>query len=304
MNQHLQQVVSFIQQNDSMTVEEKNALLKSLKDANKELEITVFKLDRTEKVKKTTAILLEETIEELEQKRKSVEAQNRDLEIEGALERVRVVAMSMAKPDDLLSICETMFHELKKLGFTDLRNAMINIHYDAQNYLLNYDYAENTGRTVTSFTYNSHPIVDNIIQHAKQSFDSFTEMIYSGKALDDLRAFRKANGEADDARLNSIDALCYYFYSTGTGAIGISLFNIANEEKLNVLKRFRNVFDLAYKRYADITNAEAQAREAQIQLALERVRARTMAMQHSDELSETAVLLFHQLMSLELNVKG
>ena len=41
--------------------------------------------------------------------------------------------------------------------------------------------------------------------------------------------------------------------------------------------------------------AEAQARESQIQLALERVRARTMAMQRSDELGEAASLLFQQV---------
>ncbi|MDQ3843223.1 MAG: hypothetical protein M3342_04310 [Bacteroidota bacterium] len=57
------------------------------------MEILAFKLDRTEKVKRTTAILLEETIEELEQKRKAVEAQNRELEMEAALERVRSQAM-------------------------------------------------------------------------------------------------------------------------------------------------------------------------------------------------------------------
>ncbi len=288
MNKHLQHILDNIQQNDKLTSEQKEQLLKFLKDADKELEITAFKLDRTEKVKRTTAILLEETIQELEQKRIAVEAQNRELEIEAALERVRAVAMSMTKPDDLLSICETMFHELKKLGFADLRNAMINIHYDEKSYLLNYDFAENTGRTVTSFVYNSHPIVDNIIQHAKQSFDSFTEMIYSGKKLDDLRAFRKNNGEADDERLDNIDALCYYFYSTGTGAVGISMFNTASQEQLNVLKRFRNVFDLAYKRYVDITKAEAQAREAQIETALERVRSRAMAMHTSKELKEVA----------------
>ena len=39
-------------------------------------------------------------------------------------------------------------------------------------------------------------------------------------------------------------------------------------------------------------------REAKIQLALERVRARTMAMQHSEELQETALLLFQQIEEL------
>src|SRR6187200_2365075 len=104
MNQHLQSILNVIQQDENLTAEQKTALIKSLKDADKELEITAFKLDRTEKVKRTTAILLEETIEELEQKRKAVETQNRELEIESSLERVRTVAMSMNKPDDVLKI--------------------------------------------------------------------------------------------------------------------------------------------------------------------------------------------------------
>src|SRR6188768_3332094 len=76
MNQHLQSILTTIQQDETITAEQKTALIKSLKDADKELEITAFKLDRTEKVKRTTAILLEETIEELEQKRKAIEETN------------------------------------------------------------------------------------------------------------------------------------------------------------------------------------------------------------------------------------
>ena len=53
--------------------------------------------------------------------------------------------------------------------------------------------------------------------------------------------------------------------------------------------------ELAYRRYIDIEQAEAQAREAQIELSLERVRARTMAMQKSDELQDVAILLFQQM---------
>jgi len=73
MNQHLQTLLDYIQQSEMLSSEEKNAFLNSLKAVDKELEINAFKLDRTEKVKRTTAILLEETIEELEQKRKAVE---------------------------------------------------------------------------------------------------------------------------------------------------------------------------------------------------------------------------------------
>ncbi len=73
MNPHLQNILDILQQLEGIGAEQKTAITKSLKDADKEFEITAFKLNRTEKVKRTTAIVLEETIEELEQKRKAVE---------------------------------------------------------------------------------------------------------------------------------------------------------------------------------------------------------------------------------------
>ena len=63
-------------------------------------------------------------------------------------------------------------------------------------------------------------------------------------------------------------------------------------------RSFRNVFEQTYTRFLDLQKAEAQARESQIQLALERVRARTMAMQKSDELTDVAELLFKQVNDL------
>ncbi len=43
---------------------------------------------------------------------KEIALKNRELEIESALERVRTVAMSMKKPDDLLKICEVSFKRI------------------------------------------------------------------------------------------------------------------------------------------------------------------------------------------------
>ncbi len=62
--------------------------------------------------------------------------------------------------------------------------------------------------------------------------------------------------------------------------------------------RFTIEFERTYTRFLDLQTAEAQARESQIQLALERVRARTMAMQKSDELTDVAELLFKQVNNL------
>ena len=101
-------------------------------------------------------------------------------------------------------------------------------------------------------------------------------------------------------RVENITSLYYYFYSIGIGSIGISAFSAIGAERLEMLKRFRNVFDLAYKRYTDITKAEAQAREAQIEAALERVSSRSMAMHKSEELSDVISIVSEQLQQLKV----
>jgi hypothetical protein len=229
---------------------------------------------------------------------KALAEKNRELEIESALERVRTVAMGMKKPDGLLHICEVLFIELKALGFSELRNALIHTFVDKQNYFFDYDYSDFTGGCISCIPYSGHPVIERFIKTMRKANDAFIEIEITGNELEEWKQFRKLNGEADDPRLDNIHALYYYNYSVGDGGIGISTYSSINAEKQEVLKRFRNVFDLGYRRYRDIQQAEVQARESQIQLALERVRARTMAMQHSDELAETASLLFKQISDL------
>jgi two-component system, NtrC family, sensor kinase len=104
MNKHLQNIETIIQQDQSFSAEQKSTILKSLKDADKELEITVFKLDRTEKVKRTTAILLEETIEELEQKRKAIEETN--LALHKSLEDLKATQQQLIHTEKMASLGE------------------------------------------------------------------------------------------------------------------------------------------------------------------------------------------------------
>jgi len=66
----------------------------------------------------------------------------------------------------------------------------------------------------------------------------------------------------------------------------------------DIFKRFAKVFEQTYTRFLDLQKAEAQARESQIEAALERVRSRTIAMQKSDELTESEVVVFKQLINL------
>ena len=104
MNQNLQKISEFLQTDLSLSAEEKASLTKAVADADKELEITAFKLERTEKVKRTTAILLEETIDELEQKRKAVEESN--LALQKLLEELKSTQAQLIQAEKMASLGE------------------------------------------------------------------------------------------------------------------------------------------------------------------------------------------------------
>jgi signal transduction histidine kinase len=80
MNAHLLIIAGLLQKTEPLSEDEKEVMRKALREADKEITISAFKLERTEKVKRTTTILLEETIEELEQKRMVVEESKAALE--------------------------------------------------------------------------------------------------------------------------------------------------------------------------------------------------------------------------------
>ncbi len=300
MNQRLQLILDFIQQNENLSAEKKEELIKAVKKVESDLTIAEFKLDRTEKVKRTTAILLEETIEELEQKRKSIEAQNKELEIESALERVRTMAMGMRKSEDLLEICEIIFTELRNMSFDALRNTMINIYDDEHRTFLNYDYSGFAGKIITSHTYDANPGITEHLQQIRSSKEAFSETIFGGKELETWLTYRIQIGDNVDPQDKHAEAMYYYFFSIGVGALGISTYRPISDERKNSLKRFRNIFELAYRRYTDISKAEAQAREAQIEAAMERVRAKAMAMHSSEDLAITIDSFFTELNALDV----
>jgi len=299
MNQNLQKIVDFLQNTQQLSVEDKISLAKAVKDAESVIAITASKLDRTEKVKRTTAILLEETIEELGQKQKAVEAQNRELEIESSLERVRAVALSMQNPSEMLEVCRNISKQLEFLKVKDIRNVQTAVIDEKKGTYLNYEYySRHDKQLATEVSYKTHPLQEEFATRMLKGAGEFFHTSLLGQEVRDWYEYQKTTNQFADSFLEEAKTLNYYIFSLGPVSLGISTYWPLVEEEINLFKRFRNVFELTYRRFLDIQKAEAQAHEAQIQLALERVRARTMAMQKSEELSETVAVLFHQFHTL------
>ncbi|RMA57300.1 ATP-binding protein [Ulvibacter antarcticus] len=229
------------------------------------------------------------------------EAQTREAKIEASLEKVRNVALTLKKSDDMLDIAQVLYEQLLELGFTKIRNAIIDIHNEDNETFLDYDYSHDMSSAVTLFSFYGDPVIEQQIKKVKSSNDAFFEIELKGKELEELIETRLRNGEKDDPRLRQIEQLTYNLYSFGNGAIGISNFGILDDDQKKILKRFRNVFTFAYQRYTDLANAEAQAREAKIEASLEKVRNVALGMKQSDHLLDIVKALYEQLLELGFN---
>ncbi len=104
MNRDLENIKISIEQSDELSQSKKEFLLKLIKAIDKELTIVEFKLERTEKVKRTTSVLLEETIDELEKKRTDVERANAALK--KSLEELKSAQAQLIQSEKMASLGE------------------------------------------------------------------------------------------------------------------------------------------------------------------------------------------------------
>ena len=232
------------------------------------------------------------------------EDQARESKIEASLERVRSKAMSMQKSEDLAAAITIVFEELDKLDLGMLRCGIGILNKEKRTAdVWTTTIADNN--TIVQVAGDEAMDIHPLLSGAFDAWLNQRDHKYTLKG-EDLTNYYKAVAKeniklpASQSLVSGFHETEQYYYNAVFSAGGLFAFrdNPFPEEAKTIIRRFADVFTLTYTRFSDLKQAEAQAQEAKIEVALERVRSRTLAMQRSDELAETAAVLFKQLILL------
>jgi len=227
------------------------------------------------------------------------EAQVRESQLEAALERVRSKTMAMHSSQDVGYAVLALFNELAGMGDKSLRCGIIDIK---DNITMDVWTAHQDGSLVIgNVDMQIHKLLISVFQSWKRGENYFVYKL-TGK---EQSAYFKAINESSDYPIKyDIKSLpksqfCHcFFFSEG------AIFAWSENEILGDLKmafhRFADVFGQTYKRYIDLKKAEEQAKEAQIEAALEHVRAIAMAMRKPEDMLEICKTIAGELKKLEV----
>jgi len=234
------------------------------------------------------------------------EAQALEAQIEAALERVRSASMAMHQTSELREVISTIFGQLKVLNVS-LDACYIDI-FEPDNWGLNIWVGTETNTYPEKLTvsYLDHPLF-NRTKQARLEKESFFTLRSDKDAKDKLIRHLASESDIVQERLDLMlqgDSVDMSVALSEHAALNVYNYRGRpySEEQNEIVRRFSRVFEQAYTRFLDLQKAEAQAREARIETALEKVRARTMGMQKSDELADVANILFEELNELVHNL--
>jgi hypothetical protein len=226
---------------------------------------------------------------------KHAEGQAREAQIQLALERVRARTMAMHKSVELAETAQVLFQQLQELGGVPDRIAIGVVDESAG--IVNFWSTDQSGSHIdNSFKarLNEPRVMAKTYQAWKEEKKSLVIDLHGDDVKEWIRFAREEMGVVvKDEFINDRRVHNFAFFSHGW--ILVTTHELQAPETILILERFASVFSLTYRRFLDLEKAEGQAREAQIEAALERVRARSMAMHHSSELHAAADVLFQQL---------
>jgi len=240
-------------------------------------------------------------------KRRTVELvqKNRELAIEAAMEKVRVRSLAMQKPEELKDVAEVLRNEMGALGVEELETSSIYIVDDTKGttecwYAIKDIRAKGKKLVTDHMTLRLHETwVGKQMQKFYRSKQTHASVLMKGENRKEWINYCAGKSSVLQGYYGGeIPERTYHLLKFSNGFMGAASPGAISNESWDLLQRATSVFSFAYKRFNDLQKAEAQAREAQIEAALERVRAQTMAMHNSEDIGKCIVNMFGELTAL------
>ena len=208
----------------------------------------------------------------------------------------------MHSSDDVSAATATMFTELEKLGIEYFRGGIANSpdNRTQEVWSVNNLAEGKMVKAVGTFNIDDHPFW----QLMYKQWEDKKEFLYyflAGKEKEDYVKILTTTQNYLPQSIQQFPDVHFQVYFFGEGAVFTNSLQPHSEEDQQVMKRFTSVFSLTFRRYQDLKKAEAQAKEAQIEASLERVRARTMAMHTSEDVTSATETMFEELKKLGID---
>jgi signal transduction histidine kinase len=216
--------------------------------------------------------------------------------------------MAMQKSAELGEVAVLLYNELKTLGVTQPFFETGYVEIDEVNKIQTGWTSTPDGNYLEPFNLplTGEPVLDARYEAWKQRVPVFKQLV-SGEELKRTIEFTlpfMGNEEAEEITRNAPDSIIFYCGNFSHGYLNINSDTPLSAEGESLLARFTRVFEQTYTRFLDLKKAEAQSREAQIEAALERVRSRSLAMHHTNELQDVVNVAAQQLLKMNIDIDG
>jgi hypothetical protein len=162
---------------------------------------------------------------------------NRELEVQDALDEVRIRATAMRESSELAETSSVLFHQLKKLEINAIRTGVgiFDDPYDAMElWLTAYSDSQEVIQILDYINLRIHPVFENIIP-ARQQKKAFALTMREGQ---EVRQYYQTMSTYISLRNRLIMSGNDYFFFFNQGAINVVTLQQLSEEECDIVTRF------------------------------------------------------------------
>ena len=238
---------------------------------------------------------------------------NQELMVEAALERVRAQALGMQNSNELSDVAGTLKEELDRLGLPPSQPYFLFPDEEAQTSEL---WVQGTGVQPRVLTISYSDWIQNQAGFEQQlaawkrgSSESLYEMdveeTQRGQEWWEELNKDVPTGARPQHDLDGRARLIYGFnFEHGILFLVVGDARLLSVTNRATARRFTDVFAFAYDRFLELKEKEAQARQAERQAAVARVRAEAAAMRRAEDLEEVVKEIIKELTGVGVKFTG